>query len=238
MKKIVIIKTGDSIPSLVKRRDDFENWIINIMECNHKSIQIVSVHKNEIPPDFDLIGGIIITGSHEPVTDLADWSERTATWLVQAIKQDIPILGICFGHQILAHALGGSVGNTPAGPEFGTVKVSLTTAAKDDPIFKDLPQIIQVQTSHYQSALDLPSGSTILAFSQKEPHAAVRFRPNVWGVQFHPEFDADITSTYIREFYAVLEDSADDLAALLENCKDTRTGSLILQRFKKILDQI
>jgi GMP synthase (glutamine-hydrolysing) len=238
MKKIVIIKTGDSIPSLVKRRDDFENWIINKMECNNVSVQIISVHKDEIPPDFDLIGGIVITGSHEPVTDRADWSERTAAWLVGAIKQNIPILGICFGHQILAHALGGRVGSTLAGPEFGTVSASLTPAAKDDMIFRDLPPIIQVQASHYQSALDLPSGSTILAFSKKEPHAAVRFRPNVWGVQFHPEFDADITSTYIREFYAALEESTDDLSALLDNCKDTRTGSLILRRFKKVIDQI
>ncbi len=231
MKNIVVIKTGDSIPSLLERRGDFEDWIINNMECSHASILIVSVHKDETPPDFDLIGGIVITGSHEPVTDMANWSERTATWLVKAVKQNIPILGICFGHQILAHALGGRVGNTLAGPEFGTVPVSLTTASEDDPIFKNLPKVIQVQASHYQSALDLPYGSTVLAFSQKEPHAAVRFRPNVWGVQFHPEFDADITSTYIREFYATLEKSAGNLAALLDNCKDTRTGSIILRRF-------
>jgi len=238
MKNIVIIKTGDSIPSLVERRGDFEDWIINNMECSHASVQIVSAHKDEMPPDFDLIGGIIITGSHEPVTDRADWSERIATWLVKAVKQGIPILGICFGHQILAHALGGRVGSTPGGAEFGTIPVSLTSAAKDDPIFRNLSQKIQVQAAHYQSALELRTGATILAFSHKEPHAAVRFCPNVWGVQFHPEFDADITSTYIREFYTTPEESAGNFAALLDNCKDTRTGSFILKRFKKLIDQI
>jgi len=47
---------------------------------------------------------IVITGSHEPVTDRADWSARTAIWLVEAAEHEIQILGICFGHQILAYA--------------------------------------------------------------------------------------------------------------------------------------
>ena len=120
MKNIVTIKTGDSIPSLVARRGDFEDWIIAGMGYSHPSAIVVSVYKGETPPDFDLIDGIVITGSHEQVTDRADWSERTASWLVKAVKREIPILGICFGHQLLAYALGGKVDYMPGGPEFGT----------------------------------------------------------------------------------------------------------------------
>ena len=73
MKNIVIIKAGDSIPSLVARRGDFEDWIIAGIGDSHPSTMVVSVHKGETPPDFDLISGIVITGSHESVTDQADW---------------------------------------------------------------------------------------------------------------------------------------------------------------------
>ena len=235
MKKIVIIKTGDSIPSLVARRGDFEDWIIAGMGCRHSSVMVVSVHKGETPPDFDLIAGIVITGSHDQVTDRAGWSERTASWLVKAVEREIPILGICYGHQILAHALGGKVGNMPGGPEFGTVSISLTAASRDDPILCDLPQTVDAQASHCQSVLDPPPKATLLAFSEKDPHSAIRYGPCVWGVQFHPEFDADIAAAYIRELSGMIEKYNEDFATLLDNCKDTITGGLILRRFAEFV---
>ena len=235
MKDIVTIKTGDSIPSLVARRGDFEDWIIAGMGYSHPSTMVVSVHKGETPPDFDLIAGIVITGSHEQVTDRADWSERTASWLVKAVKREIPILGICFGHQILAYALGGKVDYTPGGPEFGTVSISLTAASRDDPILGNLPRTVEVQTSHYQSVLELPPKATLLAFSEKDPHSAFRYGPCVWGVQFHPEYDADIATAYMHEFNGKIEKSNEDIATLFGNCKDTITGGLILRRFAKFV---
>jgi len=235
MKDIVTIKTGDSIPSLVARRGDFEDWIIAGMGYSHPSTMVVSVHKGETPPDFDLIAGIVITGSHEQVTDRADWSERTASWLVKAVKREIPILGICFGHQILAYALGGKVDYTPGGPEFGTVSISLTAASRDDPILGNLPRTVEVQTSHYQSVLELPPKATLLAFSEKDPHSAFRYGPCVWGVQFHPEYDADIATAYLHEFNGKIEKSNEDIATLFGNCKDTITGGLILRRFAKFV---
>ena len=237
LKDIVIIKTGDSIPSLVARRGDFEDWIIAGMGHSCPSPTVVSVHKGETPPDFDLIAGIIITGSHELVTDRADWSERTASWLVKAVEREIPILGICFGHQILAYALGGKVGNMPGGPEFGTVSISLTAASRDDPILGDLPQTVEAQVSHYQSVLDLPPKATLLAFSEKDPHSAIRYGPCVWGVQFHPEFDADIAAAYIQELSGIIEKSDEDFATLLANCRDTITGGLILRRFAEFVTE-
>lgn len=235
MKNIVTIKTGDSIPSLVARRGDFEDWIIAGMGYSHTSAMVVSVHKGETPPDFDLIDGIVITGSHEQVTDRADWSERTASWLVKAVKREIPILGICFGHQLLAYALGGKVDYMPGGPEFGTVSISLTAASIDDPILGNLPRTVEVQASHYQSVIELPPKATLLAFSEKDPHSAFRYGPCVWGVQFHPEYDADIATAYMHEFSGKNEKSNENIATLFGNCKDTITGGLILRRFAEFV---
>ena len=233
MKDVVIIKTGDSIPALVARRGDFEDWIITGIGDSHTSV--VSVHKDETPPDFDVIGGIVITGSHEPVTDQADWSERTASWLVKAVEREIPILGICFGHQILAYAMGGKVGYTPGGPEFGTISISLTDASKDDPIFGNLPWTVEVQVSHYQSVLELPPKATLLAYSEKDPYSAFRYGPCAWGVQFHPEYDSDIAIKYMHEFRGKIEKYHEDFATLSSNCKNTMTGRLILKQFAEFV---
>lgn len=235
MKDIVIIKTGDSIPSLVARRGDFEDFILAGIGESYSSTLVVSVHRGETPPEFDLIGGIVITGSHESVTDGAEWSERTASWLVSAVERKIPILGICFGHQILAYALGGNVDYTPGGPEFGTISLSLTNASKNDPLFGKLPRTVEVQTSHYQSVVELPPTATLLAYSEKDPHSAFRYGPCAWGVQFHPEYDADIAAAYMHEFHGKLEKSHEGIATLFGNCKDTMTGGLILRQFTEFV---
>ncbi|MDX1616850.1 MAG: glutamine amidotransferase [Candidatus Promineifilaceae bacterium] len=235
MKDLVILKAGDSIPSLVARHGDFEEWIIAGLGNSYPSTIVVSVHRGETPPDFDLIAGIVITGSHHPVTDRADWSERTASWLAKVVEREIPILGICFGHQILAYALGGEVDDTPAGPEFGTVSLSLTPASVDDYIFGKLPRTAAVQSAHYQSVVDLPQNATVLAFSDKDPHFAFRYGRCVWGVQFHPEFDADIAMAYIGEFTEDIERSNQDIETLLANCRDTTTGKFILRRFAQFV---
>lgn len=235
MREIVIIKTGDSISSLVARRGDFEDWIIAGMGNGHPYTRVVPVHKGETPPDFDLIAGIVITGSHESVTDRADWSERTAKWLLRAVEREIPILGICFGHQLLAYTLGGKVDNMPDGPEFGTVSISLTSASIDDPILGNFPRTVKAQASHYQSVTDLPPEATLLGFSEKDPHSAFRYGLCTWGVQFHPEFDADIVATYIRECSETIEKFSGCAAALSGSCKDTPTGGLILRRFAEFV---
>lgn len=82
----------------------------------------------------------------------------------------MPALGICYGHQLLGHALGGTVGNHPDGGEFGTVEVRLLPEAAADPLFAGLPAVFPAQLFHRQSVLYLPSGAQVLASSQREPH--------------------------------------------------------------------
>ncbi len=237
MKKTVIMKTGNSIPSLVARRGDFEDWIIAGIERDQPfSGSVISVHRNETPPDHDRISGIIVTGSHAMVTDGADWSERTAKWLAEVVRREIPVLGICFGHQILAYALEGRVASLPGGPEFGTVSLTLTDEAMDDPLFGNLPRMIEVQSSHYQAVTDLPPGSVRLAFTAKDPNSAFRYGRCAWGVQFHPEYDAEIANAYAAELNRQLRESAGNGATIRRNCRETGTGRIILGRFTKLMD--
>src|SRR5512143_3057996 len=125
MRRVIIVKMGSTLPALISKKGDFEDWILSGMEIGKEASLVVDVGKDSLFPSFVEISGIVITGSHAMVTEHQDWSERTALWLVKAVEHEIPILGICYGHQLLAYALGGEVGDNPHGREFGTVEVHL-----------------------------------------------------------------------------------------------------------------
>src|SRR3546814_4890003 len=102
------------------------------------------------------------------VTERRDWSEATAAWLREAAHAGVPVFGICYGHQLLAHALGGAVGDNPNGRKLGTVAVDLLPAAADHPLFAGLPVRILAPATHQPSVLRAPEGdrtSTRLNYS-------------------------------------------------------------------------
>jgi GMP synthase (glutamine-hydrolysing) len=235
-RPLLIIKTGSSIPSLVARRGDFEDWIAQGLSLSRTAAIIVDVTKGEKLPAPDVVRGVVISGSHAMVTEHQAWSERTAQWLSDAVQTGVPMLGICYGHQLLAYALGGEVGDNPNGREFGTVDIHLRAgiAAFGDPLFAGLSTPIQGHVSHTQSVLKLPEGAHVLATSAMEPHAAIAFAPRVWGVQFHPEFDADIVRTYIRAYADVLRSEGQDPEQRLATCHDTPVGTALLQQFARL----
>ncbi len=132
------------------------------------------------------------------VTERRDWSECSARWLRDAAHDDMPLFGICYGHQLLAHALGGEVGDNPAGREIGTVALALHPHACEDVLFAGLPATMPAQVTHLQTVLRAPDDATVLATSQQDDCHAFRWRSHVWGVQFHPEFSTQHMRGYLR----------------------------------------
>jgi GMP synthase (glutamine-hydrolysing) len=132
------------------------------------------------------------------VTERRDWSERSAAWLRDAAHAGLPLFGICYGHQLLAHALGGEVGDNPNGREMGTVGIELLPDAGDDPLFAALPSRFSVQATHLQSVLRMPPGATVLASSAHDGCHAFRWGEHAWGVQFHPEFSTTHMRGYVH----------------------------------------
>lgn len=232
--RILILKMGDTLPSLKSRRGDFEDWIIAGLGVPREQVSVVDVPCKEPLPALNGHAGIIITGSHTMVTEQKDWSEQAAAWLADAVREERPVLGICYGHQLLAHALGGEVGNNPNGREFGTVEIALETPAQTDALLEGLPNRIRVHVGHTQSVVRLPAGAVRLASNPWDPHQAVRFGPAAWGVQFHPEFDPEIVREYITHYRDVLAAEGQDPDRLLTRACDTEFGTLIFRRFERI----
>lgn len=234
-KPLVILKTGRKIPSLNAIPGDYEDWIAAGMGWDPGSVQVIAAERGETLPTPDTVSAIAITGSGAMVTDLADWMQCSAQWLADAVQRQVPVLGICFGHQLLAHALGGRVDYNPRGVEVGTAEVTLTAAAASDPLFSVLPSRLQAQLSHRQSVCELPPGAILLGSSVMEPHQGFAVGPCAWGVQFHPEFDERIIPhfvEYYREILAEQSRSADVQKMAVRPAPESR---LLLPRFAAIV---
>ncbi|MFT5320842.1 MAG: GMP synthase (glutamine-hydrolyzing) [Pseudohongiellaceae bacterium] len=231
MKHTLILKTGSTIPVIAEEKSDFEQWIATGMSLSVEQTLIVSVFEGQPLPDLQSISSIVITGSPAMATEKLDWIEKSQHFILSAIYAGIPVLGICFGHQLLAQAMGGKVDWHPQGREIGTTMVSRSVESADDPLFNKLPLTFPVHTTHMQTVTELPSDAVILAANNFESHHAVRFARNVWGVQFHPEFNVAIMRRYIEERRLQIDDEGLDSTALLADVSPTPEALLVLQNF-------
>ncbi|HET6552314.1 MAG TPA: glutamine amidotransferase [Dyella sp.] len=197
MKPVLIIRTGRAPAPIRARHGDFPHWFRIGAQLSPERVRVVDVEAGETLPPPEDVAGALITGSAAMVTERADWSERTAGWIRNAMDQELPLFGVCYGHQLMAHALGGRVDYLPGGREIGTVTINVLDAAQNDPLARQLPAQFRAHATHEQSVLELPKGSTVLASSARDPNHLVRYGANAMSVQFHPEFNADVMRAYI-----------------------------------------
>src|SRR5688572_2736275 len=166
MKPFLILETGTPIASL-RRHGGFGHWIRVAAGLHGRQVRHLRVLDGEaLPANADDYAGVLVTGSAAMVTERHDWSERTAAWLRDAAEAGQPLFGICYGHQLLAHALGGTVDYNPRGREMGTVPLSLAAEAAADPLFAGLPAEFHAHTTHLQTVLSPPPDAQVLARSE------------------------------------------------------------------------
>lgn len=224
MKPVLILKTGGTYPALKRHYGDFEDWI-GAGLGDATPVRAADATEAGLPAPTAL-SGVVITGCHAMITDEALWMRRLMRWLEPLLAQPEgpPVLGICFGHQLLARVLGGEVADHPLGMEAGTVALRLTEAAGTDPLFAGLREQPWVQMMHRQSVLLAPPDVQVLAGNNHESCQAFRYGAGVWGCQFHPEFSADITRAYLQALRGTLlsHQRADDLLPRVRECPRTR----------------
>jgi GMP synthase (glutamine-hydrolysing) len=235
MKPVLILKTGDTLPDVSVRRGDFDLWIREGLALSDVRVETVCVFRDEPLPSPQSVAGVVVTGSAAMVSERAGWSERSAAWLAEAVASGTWILGICYGHQLLAHALGGRVGPNPRGRQIGTIALQLDAAG--DALLGGLPEEIVVQASHVEAVLEFPKAAIALGTNSMDAYAAFRVGERAWGVQFHPEFDADIMRGYIRGRRALIAQEGGDPVALEAACRDSPHGAAVLARFGELVRQ-
>lgn len=229
MRPLLLIQTGEAPESIRARLGGFADWFRAAMRIAPAHLRVVRVDAGEALPPAAEVAGAVITGSAAMVTERADWSERTARWIRTAIDADLPMFGVCYGHQLMAHALGGTVGWLPAGREIGTRTITRTDAG--DAWLDGRAAEFPAQTTHRQSVLAPPPGAEVLARSRLDPHQLLRYAPHAFSSQFHPEFTADHMHAYLDARADALRAEGFDTDALRADLRDTETARGLLQGF-------
>jgi len=232
MKPIVIVKTGKTFPDLINEYGDFEDWISKGL--GQLEIKVANAESDPLP-EPDQIRGAIVSGSHAYVTDGLHWCLRLEAWTKKIIDHQIPLLGICFGHQVIAKAMDGIVDFHPMGLEIGTREIELLPSCDNDPLFMGLPGRFKVHLFHSQSVIHLPPKATLLARNEFEPHQAFRIGKNAWGVQFHPEANSAATKGYIRNLSEDVKSADWDPGQLFEQIEETSYSASLLKRFAELV---
>jgi len=234
MKPVLIIKAGSAIAGVPAEWGDFEHWIGDGAGLDPDEWLSCAVVDGKSLPDVTSVSGIIITGSPAMVTDRLAWSEYTAQWLRAAIAASLPVLGICYGHQLLAHTLGGQVIYHPMGREIGTTEIVQTPAARVDLLFSEMPQQYPVHVTHSQTVGVLPEFCEIMAANSFDPHHAVRYGDRIWGVQFHPEFSVRVMRKYLELRSEQVSKEGLDVKSLMAGITDNLSATTLLVRFANI----
>ena len=235
MRRLIVVKTGTTLPGLRERRGDYEDWIVAGLGLPWERVQVVAVHEGVALPDPDGVSGAVVTGSPAMVSQREPWSESAAGWLRDAAEAGTPLLGICYGHQLLAHGLGGRVGPNPQGREMGTVRAELRPTGQVDPLLGSLPPVLRVQATHLEAVLELPPGARLLGSSPADPHHVFAWGERAWGVQFHPEFDADVMRAYLEARRQVIRAEGIDPEPLERGVAESPHGTRLLRRFAELL---
>jgi GMP synthase-like glutamine amidotransferase len=144
----------------------------------------------DLPADPAAFTHIILSGSKTCILDSSPWVQELMTFVRRAVDVGTPLLGVCYGHQIIARAYGGdaSVRISPT-PEIGWVEIEQTA---ENPVLKSLPRKFHTFQSHFEEVLALPGQFVSTAISPRCAIQAyyIKNKP-VFGVQFHPERNAE-----------------------------------------------
>ena len=155
------------------------------------------VTENDFPASLAGFDGLLIGGSPASVNDENHWIERLSDLIQSAFAAGIPMMGVCFGHQAIAQALGGKVGPNPGPFILGTTEITFTVRA---PWMPADAGSITLASAHGEQVIALPDGAEVLGESPSCPIAAYRIGTQVFATQHHPEMTSDFLAALVEEF--------------------------------------
>jgi GMP synthase (glutamine-hydrolysing) len=207
MRRLLLYKTGETDRKLVCDIGDYEAWFARVLGER----VVLELHRAFDAPHHRVGGydGLIVSGSPRSLVEPEPWMDEAAAFLRRAADAGVPVLGVCFGHQLLGYAWGGRVRVNPNGWEVGTVLVELTEAGRHDPLFDGVPHTLHVNQSHRDEVAVLGPEVSCLAASAHTETQSLAVGAHVRGVQFHPEMNGAVVRRIMEHRRQLL---ADDLA--------------------------
>ena len=185
---IGILQADQVDPELRSRFGDYPAMFVNTIGegMDHMpTFEFFDVRRDRYPRRIDDCDGYLITGSRASVYDDEPWIARLIGFVDELHNAGASTVGICFGHQLVAQALGGTVGRAPAGWGVG---VHSWTVVRHEPWMRPAKREFRLLASHQDQIETLPPGARLLASSTFCPHAAFAIGDHMLALQGHPEF--------------------------------------------------
>ena len=164
--------------------------------CRVDLDQFSTVNVVHDPITLDLLDeaeAVMIGGAGEySALDDYDWMADLHELVLTCVDRVIPLFGSCWGHQVIACALGGTVIHDENRAEFGCGDIILTEAGRSDPLFAGYPEVFRANLGHHDRITVLPEGAVELAYNDSQRNQAFRIAGlPIYGTQFHSELDAE-----------------------------------------------
>lgn len=236
--RIGILETGKVSETLIDRHAPYEIMFRSLLRQVDPQAQTSVwdvVGKGEIPGAPDAMDGWIVTGSKYGVYDPMPWIDPLKGFLRRTYEARVPVVGVCFGHQILAEALGGKVEKSGKGWGCGVHSYAVTSAA---PWMTDGEHPVRVHAMHQDQVVTLPPDARVVASSEFCEYAGLAYGDMAFSMQPHPEFDAVYEADVInlRRGVAIPDDVADAGLATLEGGVDNdRVAQWIVGFFRQAM---
>ncbi|MDL5362814.1 type 1 glutamine amidotransferase [Halalkalicoccus sp. NIPERK01] len=196
------------------------------------SLTEFDVTAGQLPDSFDY-DGAVVTGSRSSVYWDEPWIAPLKEWIGEAIDRDLPFLGICYGHQLLADVLGGTV------EDMGVYEIGYNRIAHsgDSRLLSGIDREFLAFTTHSDAVVDLPPGAEALAENEYSNHGFRKGR--VFGLQFHPEYDIDTAERLTRRKDITEERRREVLAGITEeNYAAACEAKLVFENFTEYVDEL
>lgn len=195
--RIGILNVDTLKPEFVARFGDYPRMFKDRFELVDSTIELVAYncHEGEYPAHIDEVDAYLITGSKLSVYDDIPWINQLKEFIQQLHQAKKKLIGICFGHQLIAQALGGKTQKADVGWCVGVHTNTLNDNAKalgiTDPSF-------ELQSSHQDQVLLPPTGAKILASTPRCPNAMMVIDNHILSVQGHIEFKKEFANALIE----------------------------------------
>lgn len=199
--RYLILKAGRAPRITRERLGDFDTMFRHLLSEPGQVWDVCDVEHGEFPPSLRGYGGVVITGSPASAYDDSDWVRRLLELVRSGYEAGTPMLGICFGLQAVAQALGGKVMPSPEGWEIGLTELSHTEAGMAFTPLAAGPQPLRILEVHQDIAAEPPPGAVVLSSSRRTVCEIFRLGDRVLCLQGHPEMDNEA----IRELIEIRE---------------------------------
>lgn len=220
---IGILQVGTAPQPLLSKFGDYSTMISNLLMDVREDLefQVFRVLDGQFPDSPEVCDAWIISGSRFSVTTPLPWMNRLIEFIVAAASQEIRMVGICFGHQIMAAALGGTVRRSDHGWIVGRQEYQLRDSQGN-------VSSIALRAFHEDQVVSLPTNARVSGYSHNCPFAILEYGDFALSIQAHPEFSLDYTSALVSHRLKG-KMAPDELDQTLENLKRATDSRFIAE---------